>query len=184
MDYMGDGNSKHGKIIIYTRVSTANQKNDLLNQVALLTIREFERHGCWWSPWRYWFRTKLQSQKMEQTYRGVHIRGCKDCSHCTSGQIYKVWVRSVWKVLEVQWGWDHDRKSWKLTPQEELVNDLLSKEIGGIVEKYSVAIKKKTEYTFWIMVSYLQEVSRYDDHVVKELQDRDQPNAGTNWHNK
>ena len=44
--YIGDGNSKHGKIIIYTRVSTANQKNDLLNQVALLTIREFERHGC------------------------------------------------------------------------------------------------------------------------------------------
>ena len=31
----------------------------------------------------------------------------------------------------------------KLSPQEELVNDLLSKEIGGIVEKYSVAIKKK-----------------------------------------
>ena len=72
----------------------------------------------------------------------------------------------------------------KLSPQEELVNDLLSKEIGGIVEKYSVAIKKKTEYTFCIMVSYLQEVSRYDDHVVKELQDRDQPNTGTNWQNK
>ena len=31
----------------------------------------------------------------------------------------------------------------KLSPQEELVNDLLSKEIGGIVEKYSVVIKKK-----------------------------------------
>ena len=31
----------------------------------------------------------------------------------------------------------------KLSPSEELVNDLLSKEIGGIVEKYSVAIKKK-----------------------------------------
>jgi len=31
----------------------------------------------------------------------------------------------------------------KLSPQEELVNDLLSKEIGVIVEKYSVAIKKK-----------------------------------------
>ena len=46
MDYMGDGHSKHGKTIIYTRVSTANQKNDLLNQVAFLTIREFERHGC------------------------------------------------------------------------------------------------------------------------------------------
>jgi predicted site-specific integrase-resolvase len=30
-DYMGDGNSKQGKTIIYTRVSTANQKNDLLN---------------------------------------------------------------------------------------------------------------------------------------------------------
>ena len=44
--YMGDGNSKHGKTIIYTRVSTANQKNDLLNQVAFLPIRGFERHGC------------------------------------------------------------------------------------------------------------------------------------------
>jgi predicted site-specific integrase-resolvase len=29
----------------------------------------------------------------------------------------------------------------KLSPQEELVHDLLSKEIGVIVEKYSVAIK-------------------------------------------
>ena len=31
----------------------------------------------------------------------------------------------------------------KLSPQEELVDDLLSKEIGVIVEKYSVAIQKK-----------------------------------------
>ena len=31
----------------------------------------------------------------------------------------------------------------KLSPQEELVHDLLSKEIGVIVEKYSVAIKRK-----------------------------------------
>jgi predicted site-specific integrase-resolvase len=31
----------------------------------------------------------------------------------------------------------------KLSPQEELVHDLLSKQIGVIVEKYSVAIKKK-----------------------------------------
>ena len=31
----------------------------------------------------------------------------------------------------------------KLSPQEELVHDLLSKEIGVIVEKYSVVIKKK-----------------------------------------
>ena len=36
MDYMGDGNSKQDKTIIYTRVSTANQKNDLLNQVEFL----------------------------------------------------------------------------------------------------------------------------------------------------
>ena len=48
----------------------------------------------------------------------------------------------------------------KLSPQEELVNDLLSKETGVIVEKYSGAIKKKTEYTFWFVVYYLQEASR------------------------
>ena len=48
----------------------------------------------------------------------------------------------------------------KLSPQEELVDDLLSKEIGVIVEKYSVAIKKKTEYMFCSVVYYLQEASR------------------------
>ena len=72
----------------------------------------------------------------------------------------------------------------KLSPQKELVNDLLSKEIGVIVEKYSVVIKEKIEYTFWSVVYYLQEASRYDANVVKELQDRDQPNAGTNLYNK
>lgn len=33
---MGDGNSKHGKTVIYTRVSTSNQKDDLNNQVEFL----------------------------------------------------------------------------------------------------------------------------------------------------
>ena len=33
---MGDGHSKQDKTIIYTRVSAANQKNDLLNQVEFL----------------------------------------------------------------------------------------------------------------------------------------------------
>ena len=36
VDYMGDGNSKHGKTVIYTRVSTSNQKDDLQNQVEFL----------------------------------------------------------------------------------------------------------------------------------------------------
>ena len=36
VDYMGDGNSKHGKTVIYTRVSTSNQKDDLNNQVEFL----------------------------------------------------------------------------------------------------------------------------------------------------
>ena len=32
VDYMGEGNSKKGRTIIYTRVSTSNQKDDLTNQ--------------------------------------------------------------------------------------------------------------------------------------------------------
>ena len=36
VDYMGDGNCKHGKTVIYTRVSTPNQKDDLQNQVEFL----------------------------------------------------------------------------------------------------------------------------------------------------
>lgn len=36
VDYMGEGNSKHGKTIIYTRVSTSNQKDDLNDQVEFL----------------------------------------------------------------------------------------------------------------------------------------------------
>ena len=89
---------------------------------------------------------------MEQTYRGVHIRGCNDCYHCTSRQVYKV-IEDQWVEIMIV---NHE----KLSPQEELVNDLFSKQIGGIVEKYSVAIKKKTEYMFYSVVYYLQEVSR------------------------
>jgi predicted site-specific integrase-resolvase len=33
---MGDGNSKHGNTVIYTRVSPSNQKDDLQNQVEYL----------------------------------------------------------------------------------------------------------------------------------------------------
>ena len=36
VDYMGEGNSSKGKTIIYTRVSTTNQKDDLKNQVEFL----------------------------------------------------------------------------------------------------------------------------------------------------
>jgi len=36
VDYIGEGNSKNGKTIIYTRISTSNQKNDLENQVEFL----------------------------------------------------------------------------------------------------------------------------------------------------
>ena len=36
IDYMGEGNSNKGKTIIYTRVSTTNQKDDLRNQVEFL----------------------------------------------------------------------------------------------------------------------------------------------------
>lgn len=36
IDYIGESNSKHGKTIIYARVSTNNQKDDLKNQVEFL----------------------------------------------------------------------------------------------------------------------------------------------------
>jgi len=34
VDYVGEGNSKHVKTIVYTRVSTLNQKDDLSNQIS------------------------------------------------------------------------------------------------------------------------------------------------------
>ena len=42
----------------------------------------------------------------------------------------------------------------KLSPREELVHDLISKEIGVVVEKYSVAIKKKQNIcsTLWYTI--------------------------------
>ena len=36
VDYMGDGNCKHGKTVIYTRVSAPSQKDDLQTQVEFL----------------------------------------------------------------------------------------------------------------------------------------------------
>jgi len=44
-DYMSEGNSKHGKTIIYTRVLTSSQKDDLNNQIAFLQTFANDKGG-------------------------------------------------------------------------------------------------------------------------------------------
>jgi len=143
MDYLGDGNSKHGKTIIYTRVSTANQKNDLLSQVAFLTIRGFE--------------SMVVDEVLEDLGSGLNYKRKKWnilIEECTLGVVKTVLIAHQDRFVRFGYDWfERFLKSngveimivihEKLSPPEELVNDLLSKETGVIVEKYSGAIKNK-----------------------------------------
>ncbi|MGB4590106.1 MAG: recombinase family protein [Clostridiaceae bacterium] len=106
-----------------------------------------------------------------QDYITIAKKWNKLMEECTLGVVKTVLIAHKDRFVRFGYDWferflkshgveimivNHEKRS----PQEELVHDLHSKEIGGIVGKYSVAIKKKTEYMFYPVVCYLQEVSR------------------------
>ena len=166
-------NSKNDErqIVIYARVSTRNQKDDLHNQVAFL--RQFcnakglivdqciEDYGSGLNYNRKKWNVLLE-QVMEQkiktiiiTHKDRFIRFGYDWfeNFCTKFNTNIIVVNNE-----------------ELSPQEELVQDIVS-----ILHLFSCRLYGLRKYKKQI---------KEDDEIVKELQDRNQSNRGTDSENK
>lgn len=151
VDYMGNGNSKHGKTIIYTRVSAANQKNDLNNQVEFL--KQYANA-----------RGIIVDEVFEDIGSGLNYnrkKWNKLIEDCMLGLIKTILVAHKDRFIRFGYEWfERFLKSngveiivvnnEKLSAQEELVNDLISIihvfscRIYGL-RKYKKQIKEDSE---------------------------------------
>lgn len=164
VDYIGDGNSKHGKIIIYTRVSTSNQKDDLINQVEFLK-QYANAKGI------------IVDEIFEDVGSGLNYnrkKWNKLIEDCMLGLIKIILVAHKDRFIRFGYDWfERFLKSngveiivvnnEKLSPQEELVNDLIS-----IIHVFSCKIYGLRKYKKQI---------KEDVDIVKELQNGNKPNS-------
>jgi predicted site-specific integrase-resolvase len=164
VDYMGESNSKGGKTIIYTRVSTANQKDDLQNQVAFL-MQYANAKGL------------IVDEVFEDVGSGLNYnrkKWNKLIEDCMLGLIKTILVAHKDRFIRFGFDWfERFLKSngveiivvnnEKLSPQEELVNDLIS-----IIHVFSCKIYGLRKYKKQI---------KEDEEVVKELQNGNKPVA-------
>ena len=160
VDYIGDGNIKGGKTIIYTRVSTANQKDDLENQVAFL--REYANA-----------KGMIVDEVFEDIGSGLNYnrkKWNKLLEECMLGLVKTIIVAHSDRFIRFGYDWfEKFLKSngveiivvnnEKLSPHDELVNDLIS-----IIHVFSCRIYGLRKYKKQI---------KEDADIVKELQDRD-----------
>jgi len=127
VDYMGEGNSKKGRTIIYTRVSTSNQKDDLTNQVEFL--RTFANA-----------RGIIVDEVFEDIGSGLNYnrkKWNKLIEDCMLGLVKTIIVAHKDRFIRFGYEWfERFLKSngveilvvnnESLSPQDELVNDLIS----------------------------------------------------------
>ena len=161
VDYMGEGNSKHGKTVIYTRVSTANQKDDLNNQVEFL--KQFANS-----------RGMIVDEIFEDIGSGLSYnrkKWNKLIEDCMLGLVKTVIVAHKDRFIRFGYDWferflesngaeiivvNNDKSS----PEKELVDDLIS-----IIHVFSCRIYGLRKYKKQI---------EGDEEIAKELQDRNQ----------
>lgn len=170
IDYMGDGNSKHGKTVIYTRVSTSNQKNDLNNQVEFLK-QYANAKGI------------IVDEIFEDIGSGLNYnrkKWNKLIEDCMLGLIKTVIVAHKDRFIRFGYEWfERFLKSngveiivvnnEKTSPEQELVNDLIS-----IIHIFSCRI--------YGLRKYKKQIGG-DEEIAKELQNRDKPNKRTETNN-
>jgi len=171
VDYMGDGHSKHGKTIIYTRVSTSNQKDDLNNQVEFL--KQYANA-----------KGMIIDEIFEDIGSGLNYnrkKWNKLIEDCMLGLVQIILVAHKDRFIRFGYDW-FERflkangveiivvNNEKLSPQEELVNDLIS-----IIHVFSCKIYGLRKYKKQI---------KEDEEIVKELQDGNKANTRTNSNNK
>jgi len=127
VEYMGDGHAKSGKVIIYTRVSTANQKDDLNNQVEFLK-QYANAKGI------------IVDEVFEDIGSGLNYnrkKWNKLIEDCMLGLIKTILVAHKDRFIRFGYEWFEsflksngveiiDVNNEKLSAQEELVNDLIS----------------------------------------------------------
>ena len=164
VDYVGE--SKKGQTIIYTRVSTTNQKDDLANQVEFL--KQFANA-----------RGMIVDQIFEDIGSGLNYnrkKWNKLIEDCMLGHISKIIVSHKDRFIRFGYEW-FERflqnngvefivvNNETTSPEEELVQDLLS-----IIHVFSCRIYGLRKYKKKIVE---------DDEVAKSLQNRNLPIEGT-----
>ena len=158
IEYTGEANSKHGKTIIYTRVSTTNQKDDLKNQIEFL--KQYANA-----------KGMIVDEIFEDIGSGLNYnrkKWNKLIEDCMQGGIKTILVAHKDRFIRFGYEW-FERflklhgveiivvNNEKLSPQEELVNDLIS-----VIHVFSCKIYGLRKYKKQI---------KEDEEVVKELQD-------------
>ena len=163
VDYMGDGNCKHGKTVIYTRVSTPSQKGDLQTQVEFLK-QYANAKGI------------IIDEIFEDIGSGLNYnrkKWNKLIEDCMLGLIKTVIVAHKDRFIRFGFDWfERFLKSngvevivvnnEKTSPEQELINDLIS-----ITHVFSHRIYGLRKYKKQI---------EGDEEIAKELQDRNKPN--------
>lgn len=164
VDYMGDGNSKRGKTVIYTRVSTSKQKDDLQNQVEYLK-QYANAKGI------------IVDEIFEDVGSGLNYnrkKWNKLIEDCMLGLIKTIIVAHKDRFIRFGYEWfERFLKSngveiivvnnEKASPEQELVNDLIS-----IIHVFSCRIYGLRKYKKQI---------EGDEEIAKELQDRNKTNT-------
>jgi predicted site-specific integrase-resolvase len=158
VDYIGESHP-NGKVVIYTRVSTSNQKDDLNNQVEFLK-QYANAKGI------------IVDEIFEDIGSGLNYnrkKWNKLLEECMLGHISKILVSH--KDRFIRFGYDWFKKflesngvelivvnNEKLSPQEELVQDLIS-----IIHVFSCKIYGLRKYKNKILE---------DEDIAKIVQDR------------
>ena len=170
VDYIADSNSKHGKTIIYTRVSTNGQKDDLINQVEFLK-QYANAKGI------------IIDEIFEDVGSGLNYnrkKWNKLIEDCMLGLVKTIII--VHKDRFIRFGYDWFERflkangveiivvnNEKLSPEQELVNDLIS-----IIHVFSCRIYGLRKYKKKI---------EEDEDIAKELQDGNKSNTRANSDN-
>jgi len=163
---MGEGNSKHGRTVIYTRVSTSNQKDDLTNQVEFL--RTFANA-----------RGIIVDEVFEDIGSGLNYnrkKWNKLIEDCMLGLVKTIIVAHKDRFIRFGYEWFESFlksngveilvvNNENLSPQDELVNDLIS-----IIHDFSCKIYGLRKYKKQI---------KEDAEIAKGIQNRDKPNPRT-----
>ena len=168
---MGDGNSKQGKAIIYTRVSTSNQKYDLNNQVeflkqyanakGIIVDEIFEDIGSGLNYNRKKWN-KLIEQVMEQKIKTIIISSKDRFIRFGYDWFERFLNKYNVKIIVVN--------NELLSPKEELAQDIIS-----ILHVFSCRI--------YGLRKYKKKIER-DEEIAKSLQSRDKTNNKTNTENQ
>lgn len=158
LDYVNE--SKRGKVVIYTRVSSSNQKDDLVNQVNFLQ-QYANAKGL------------IVDEIIEDLGSGLNYnrkKWNKLIDESINGQVSKIIITHKDRFIRFGYEW-FERfllnlgveiilvNNEKLSPQEELVQDLIS-----IIHVFSCRI--------YGLRKYKTKIER-DEEVVESIQDRD-----------